>query len=151
MNISQTATETGLSAKTIRYYESIGLISQTRRKTNGYRDYEATDLKQLKFLCRARDFGFSIEDCRVLLSLYQNPERKSAEVHELVEKKLQDVDQRIRELQSMRSLLDKLISDCPNDTQPECAIIDSMAGREPLANINTGNLPAKLTGHEANG
>lgn len=150
MNISQTATATGISAKTIRYYESIGLIPQARRKANGYRDYDTTDLKQLTFLSRARDFGFSIEECRVLLSLYQNPERKSAEVHALVGRKLQDVDQRIRELQSMRGLLDKLISDCPNDTQPECAIIDSMAGREAPANIDASDLPAKPVGHEAN-
>ena len=94
-----------------------------------------TDFKQLKLLCRAQDFGFSIEDCRVLLSLYLNPERKSAEVHELVEKKLQNVDQRIRELRSMCDLLDKLNSDYPDDMQPECAIIDSMAGRESTGNI----------------
>lgn len=151
MNISQTATETGINAKTIRYYESIGLIPQASRKANGYRDYDATDLKQLRFLCRARDFGFSIEDCRALLSLYQNPERKSAEVHEVVEKKLQDVDERIGELQSMRSLLAKLISDCPNDAQAECAIIDSMTGRELPDNINEGNPSIKSQEGEANG
>ena len=127
MNISDAAIQTGLSSKTIRYYESIELISAPGRLANGYRNYQDYDIKQLKFLRQARNFGFSISECRLLLNLYQNPLRKSAEVHELVEKKLLDVDRRIDELQAMRELLGELVAACPNDQQSNCAIIDSMA------------------------
>ena len=143
MNISDTATQTGLSSKTIRYYESISLVPAPGRRANGYREYEDKDIKRLKFLRQARHFGFSIDECRLLLDLYQNPLRKSAEVHELVEKKLLDVDRRINELQTMRDLLGELVAACPNDQEPDCAIIDSMAGTQNATNINPDSSPVR--------
>lgn len=128
MNISHTAKAAGLNPKTIRYYESVGLTPLPRRKDNGYRDYDGNDVERLIFLRQARNVGFTIEQCRALLGLYENPQRQSAQVYELVKTKVQEVDRKIQELQSMRSVLDQLTKDCPNDGQPECTIIDSMAG-----------------------
>ena len=145
MNISHTAQKTGLSSKTIRYYESIKLIPAPGRQANGYRDYQQNDVKRLNFLRQARHFGFSIDECRLLLDLYQNPARKSAQVHELVEQKLLDVDRRIDELLTMRNLLGELVDACPNDQQSDCAIIDSMAGSPEVSGRDSDSQPIGLS------
>ena len=133
MNISEAAKLSGLPAKTIRYYESIDLISQPRRGVNGYRRYETADIATLCFLRQARQFGFNIEQCRLLLGLYKNPQRRSTEVHQLVSKKLSEVDARIRELGETRDLLAKLVGACANDEDADCSIIDSLAGQQEQA------------------
>lgn len=128
MNISEVALASGLTAKAIRYYEQIGLVAPPRRAENGYRDYAADDLRQLKFVQQARQFGFSLDECRQLLALYRDPLRESAQVHVLVNNKLEEVAQRMRELRQMSALLKDLIDRCPNDNEPACTIIDSLAG-----------------------
>ncbi|MDO7653060.1 MAG: MerR family transcriptional regulator, partial [Porticoccus sp.] len=88
MKISDVAKRTGLDAKTIRYYESIDLVDSPPRRENGYREYNEQGIQQLGFLRKARKFGFSINECRVLLALWANPNRRSAEVHGLVTEKV---------------------------------------------------------------
>jgi MerR family copper efflux transcriptional regulator len=133
MNISEAAKLSGLSAKTIRYYESIDLISPPRRAANGYRRYGEADIASLCFLRQARQFGFSIDQCRLLLGLYKNPQRRSAEVHQLVSDKLEEVDAHIRELADTRELLANLVGACANDEDADCVIIDRLAGQKEQA------------------
>lgn len=127
MNIGQVAEQSGLSAKTIRYYESIELIPPPTRQANGYRDYNHAALSVLQFLRQARQFGFSLEECRELVALYQNPQRRSAEVHSLVEDKLVEVDRHIKELRSIKKLLTELVTRCPNDEGSDCQIINALS------------------------
>lgn len=127
MKISEVASRTGLDAKTIRYYESIGLVDLPRRLDNGYRDYSEQNVSQLWFLRHARQFGFSIDECRELLSLWANPQRRSAEVHQLVTEKVRDIDRHIRELQEMKTVLSGLLDECPGNDSPHCTIIDKLA------------------------
>ncbi len=130
MNISEAAKLSGLSAKAIRYYESIDLTDLPRRAANGYRSYENTDIKTLCFLRQARQFGFNIDQCRLLLGLYKNPQRRSAEVHQLVSDKLEEVDAHIRELGETRDLLATLVGTCANDEDADCAIIETLSGEQ---------------------
>ena len=126
MNISEAAAQCGLPAKTIRYYEDIGLVRPARR-ANGYRDYSSQDLHELRFLQRARGLGFSVEDCRQLLSLYKDRNRASADVKALAEAHLKDIDQKLLELQSLRSTLSSLVEACRGDSRPDCPILESFA------------------------
>ncbi len=127
MNIGQAAERCGLPAKTIRYYEDIGLIRPARR-ANGYRDYDDGDVHKLRFLQRARRLGFSIDDCRHLLSLYEDESRASADVKALARARVDEIDARIAELQSLRATLAHLISACHGDDRPDCPILDDLAG-----------------------
>jgi len=126
MNISDAATECGLPAKTIRYYEDIGLVSPGRL-ANGYRDYDENDLHKLRFLQRARGLGFSVEDCRVLLSLYEDRNRASSEVKEIAKTHLAEIERKIAELQSLRDTLSDLVQSCHGDDRPNCPIINDLA------------------------
>lgn len=127
MNISEAAKRSGLSSKTIRYYEQIELIQPAKRSDNGYRDYSNHDLEVLQFLQRSRATGFGLDECRQLLELYQNPQRRSQHVKSLVEEKLEQVDRQIQELQAMRDTLATMVSHCAGDEGPRCAIIDELA------------------------
>ena len=135
MNISEAAKLSGLPAKTIRYYESIDLFGAPRRAANGYRRYENRDIQTLCFLRQARQFGFNIGQCRLLLGLYKNPQRRSTEVHQLVSDKLKEVDAHIRELGETRDLLARLVGACANDEDAECAIIDTLAGQQEQSQV----------------
>lgn len=126
MNIGQVAERTGLPAKTIRYYEEIGLVAP-RRRDNGYRDYSANELHKLGFLQRARSLGFTIDECRQLLSLYEDQHRASCDVKALAERHLADVEAKIAELQGLRSTLENLIHACSGDERPDCPILKSLA------------------------
>jgi MerR family copper efflux transcriptional regulator len=127
MNISQAAAESGLPVKTLRYYEDIGLVAPMRQD-NGYRDYAEPDLHKLTFLQRSRGLGFSIEDCRVLLSLYEDKDRASGDVKKLAKTHVTRIDQKISELQSLRSTLGHLIASCHGDTRADCPILNDLAG-----------------------
>lgn len=127
MNIGTAAERSGLPAKTIRYYEDIGLLSPDRAE-NGYRDYSASDVHRLKFLQRARSLGFSVEECRQLLSLYGDSTRESAEVKTLAETKLTQIDRKIAELRELRATLSRLVDACHGDQRPDCPILDGLAG-----------------------
>ncbi|MEC8579440.1 MAG: Cu(I)-responsive transcriptional regulator [Pseudomonadota bacterium] len=125
MNIGDVATASGLPAKTIRYYEDIALVTP-KREANGYRVFSENDLHKLRFLARARALGFAIEDCRTLLALYEDKGRSSAEVKELSRKHLEEIDQKIAQLQSMRNTLAHLVEACAGDHRPDCPILNDL-------------------------
>ena len=127
MNIGTAAKLSGVSAKTIRYYESIGLIPQADRADNGYRDYGGTEIETLRFIKRARSLGFSIEAVRNLLDLWQNTERASADVKRIALEHIADVELRIQELQSIRDTLKHLTDCCHGDGRPDCPILEGIA------------------------
>lgn len=127
MNVGTAATRSGLPAKTIRYYEEIGLISPGRAE-NGYRDYTGEDVHRLAFLRRARNLGFSIEDCRQLMALYRDRSRASQDVRVIASAHVAAIEEKVRELQSMRATLQKLIHACHGDDRPDCPILEEMAG-----------------------
>ena len=127
MNIGQAAKRSGLPAKTIRYYEYIGLMRSARRD-NGFRDYSDRDVQMLRFVARARGLGFTVEECRHLLALYRDPGRSSAEVRQAAERHIADVRAKIAELQAMEKTLRHLIHACAGDGRPDCPILDGLAG-----------------------
>ena len=127
MNISDSAQQTGLPAKTLRYYEEISLLVPDRAD-NGYRDFSNDHIATLQFLKRARDLGFSIEECRTLLSLYSDANRTSAEVKAIASKHLDEIDEKINVLKDMRETLAHLIHCCDGDHRPSCPILNSLAG-----------------------
>ncbi len=131
MNIGDAAERSGLPAKTIRYYEEIQLLKPARAG-NGYRDYSSEDVHRLKFLQRARGLGFSVEECRQLLSLYGDKHRESADVKELAETKLVEVDRKIAELMGLRRTLQHLVHNCHGDERPDCPILDELAGGDSM-------------------
>jgi Cu(I)-responsive transcriptional regulator len=131
MNIGEAAAASGLPAKTIRYYEEIGLVTP-RRATNGYRDYGPDHVRLLGFVARARSLGFSVEDCRALLALWRNRGRASAEVRRLAEEHLTQIDRKLDELGAMRCTLAHLVDRCHGDDKPECPIIDELAQAAPV-------------------
>ena len=126
MNIGDAAKLSGLPAKTIRYYEDIGLI-QPLRSTNGYRTFRDSDAHKLAFLGRARALGFSIEGCRSLLKLYEDTDRASAEVKQIAEEHLERIDLKIAELTEMRATLAHLVEACAGDHRPDCPILTDLA------------------------
>lgn len=129
MNIGDVADASGLPAKTIRYYEDIGLV-RPARGANGYRDFSTRDAHKLTFLGRARSLGFSIEECRTLVSLYEDRSRASADVKEIAEQHRDRITRKIAELEAMRSTLQTLIAHCHGDDRPDCPILDDLAGAE---------------------
>ncbi len=133
MNIGQVAEASGLPAKTIRYYEDIGLLNPARR-ANGYRDFGGDDLHKLTFLARARSLGFSIDECRTLLSLYENRARSSADVKAIAEAHLSRVEHKISELNSLKRTLRDLVDHCRGDERPECPILDDLGRGSDRAN-----------------
>jgi len=126
MNISQAAAATGLPAKTIRYYEDIGLIRPTR-SANGYRTFDETNVHQLNFLARARALGFSIDNCRSLLTLWQDHDRASADVRRIAAAHLADIETKIKDLSAMQDTLKDLVRTCEGDNRPECPILNSLS------------------------
>lgn len=138
MNIGEASEHSGLPVKTIRYYEDIGLVRPLRSE-NGYRDFVDTDLQRLKFLQRARSLGFSIDECRELLSLYEDRNRASADVKEITRAKIREVDRKIEELRSLKKVLSQLVTACHGDDRPDCPIIDDLSGghdHDPLDEVN---------------
>ena len=126
MNIADVAARAGLPAKTIRYYEEIGLIKPLRGM-NGYRAFRESDLHKLTFLGRARSLGFSIEECRALLALYEDRSRASADVKTLAQGHLDHIRDKITALQAMEVTLTELIHACAGDARPDCPILTGLA------------------------
>lgn len=126
MNISHASRESGLPARTIRYYEGIGLLSPGR-DDNGYRDFSASDVHRLQFLARARTLGFAIEDCRALLGLWQDRSRASADVKRIAAEHVATIETKIEELSQMRDTLNHLMEHCHGDVRPDCPILDRLA------------------------
>ena len=128
MNISEAARQSGLSAKTIRYYEDIALIAPAARSDNGYRQYDQKSLEELRFLARARQVGFDLEESRQLLELLRDQSRQSRHARELVLEKSEQLQARIEELLAMQQVLQDMASRCRGDEGPDCAIIEGLVG-----------------------
>ena len=129
MNIGGAAVRSGLPEKTLRYYETIDLVVPQRAR-NGYRAYSETDIHKLSFVRRARGSGFSVEDCRTLLSLYEDKNRSSADVKRITERHLAKIERKLDELTAIREVLNQLVKRCEGNDRPECPIIDSFAQLE---------------------
>ena len=127
MNIGSASEQSNLPSKTIRYYEDIRLVTPARLQ-NGYRDYSEEDVHRLRFLQRARSLGFTIGECRMLLSLYEDKNRASADVKAIALDKIAEIDRKIDELRSLRATLASLARHCQGDNRPQCPIIDDLAG-----------------------
>lgn len=127
MNIGDVAERSGLPAKTIRYYEDIGLI-RPLRGDNGYRTFGESDMHKLAFLARARSLGFTIEECRALMALYEDRSRASADVKELAAGHLDQIERKIAELRAMHGTLARLVERCHGDDRPDCPILDDLSG-----------------------
>lgn len=130
MNIGTIAKRSGLPAKTIRYYESIRLISPAMRSNGNYRTYSEHDLQTLRFVQRARGLGFSVKDVGKLLTLWQDRRRASAEVRRLALDHVAEIDRKLEELNGMRRTLVHLIERCHGNDRPDCPILDDLASRE---------------------
>ncbi len=127
MNIKDVSVRVGLPAKTIRYYEEIGLVTPDRA-ANGYRDFSAAHVHTLTFLARARGLGFSVEDCRELLALWEDQGRESADVRTIAQQHLAQIEEKIAGLQDMAATLSDLVRGCAGDARPECPILQGLAG-----------------------
>ena len=127
MNIGTASERSGVPAKTIRYYESIGLIRPADRRGNNYRDYSDVDVQTLRFISRARGLGFSVKEVSALLALWHDKRRTSHDVKALALHHVEDIDRKIAELQGMRRTLISLTEQCHGDARPDCPIIEDLA------------------------
>ena len=130
MNIGEAARRSGLSARTIRYYASIDLVALAARTASGYRDYDVEDVRLLRLLKKAGALGFTLAQRRVLLRLYQDCDRVSADVHAAALTNLEAIAEKISGLQVMRAALEELLSRCPGNQRPECPILDYLTDVE---------------------
>jgi MerR family copper efflux transcriptional regulator len=132
MNIGQAAGATGVSAKMIRHYEGLGLLPPAPRTESGYRQYSGRDVNMLRFIRHARDLGFSLEQVRELLDLWQNRRRSSRQVKALAEAHIAELDAKLADLQAMRATLAHLVHCCHGDDRPDCPIIESLESDQPV-------------------
>jgi Cu(I)-responsive transcriptional regulator len=126
MNIGEAAAASGVSAKMIRHYEETGLIPKAGRTDAGYRVYGARDVHLLRFIRQARQLGFSMKQIGDLIGLWLDQSRPSRKVKQLADNHIEELDQRIRELQAMKSTLETLARDCHGDSRPDCPILDAL-------------------------
>jgi MerR family copper efflux transcriptional regulator len=131
LNIGEAALESGVSAKMIRHYESLGLLRAARRSEGGYRLYEPNDLHALRFIRRARDLGFSMKDIGRLLHLWRDRRRASSDVRRVTLEHIGELDRKIAELQGMKRALEHLVRNCHGDRRPDCPILDDLVSVEP--------------------
>ncbi len=127
MNIGQASELSGIPSKTIRYYESIGLIPAPARTDSGYRDYSQPEIETMRFIQRARNHGFTIKDVCELVDLWQDQHRASAQVKALTQRHISDIENKIKELDSMRLTLVTLADKCHGDDRPDCPILEDFA------------------------
>jgi Cu(I)-responsive transcriptional regulator len=131
MNIGQASTQSGVSQRMIRHYEAIGLIPKAKRRESGYRDYDDRDVHTLRFIRRARDLGFPIEEIGQLLALWQDRSRASGDVKALATARAEELKRKEEEIRAMRRTLEDLARHCHGDARPDCPILDDLAGAEP--------------------
>jgi MerR family copper efflux transcriptional regulator len=132
MNIGEAAKASGVSAKMIRHYESAGLFPEATRTESGYRQYTDKEVGTLRFIRQSRDLGFSIEQIRELLGLWQNRKRSSRHVRALAQAHIEELDAKLKELQAMKATLEHLVHCCHGDDRPDCPIIESLESTEPV-------------------
>ncbi len=130
MNIGDAAKTSGVSAKMIRYYESIGLVPNAGRTGAGYRVYTDTDVQMLRFIRRSRDLGFPVEKIATLLALWRDRSRQSADVKRLATDQIDGLERKVREMQAMIDTLRHLADACSGDHRPECPILADLGGRD---------------------
>lgn len=130
LHIGEVAARSGLPAKTIRYYEQIGLLAPAARKDNGYRAYDEKDVSFLRFIGRARQLGFSLEDVAALLALYRDRNRSSEQVKQLALKHVAKLDRKIGEITAMRAVIADLAERCAGGDRPDCPILDELESGE---------------------
>ncbi|MCA0327813.1 MAG: Cu(I)-responsive transcriptional regulator [Proteobacteria bacterium] len=128
VHIGEAARASGVSAKMVRHYESLGLLGEVTRTDSGYRQYSAADIHTLRFIKRARDLGFSMAEIAELVSLWHDRSRASAAVKRIAEHHVAELDKRIAALQGMHRTLNALLHACHGDTRPDCPILDDLAG-----------------------
>ena len=129
-NIGEAASRSGVSAKMVRHYESLGLLPSVNRTESGYRQYSEKEVHTLRFIKRSRDLGFGMAEIAELLKLWQNRRRSSAEVRRIASRHVADLDQRIAEMEEMRRTLQHLIECCHGDQRPACPILDELEAGE---------------------
>ncbi|WP_438281132.1 Cu(I)-responsive transcriptional regulator [Pseudomonas alabamensis] len=144
MNIGQAARRSGLSAKMIRYYETIGLLRPATRSDSGYRVYREQDLDSLGFIKRSRDLGFSLDEVGQLLRLWQDGDRASADVKRLATQHIDDLNRRIEELVGLRDTLDRLVTSCQGDARPDCPILEGLASGRSGMSTDAGQVSSQL-------
>ena len=127
MNIGQAARASGVSAKMIRHYESVALFPEAARTESGYRQYTDKEVSTLRFIRQSRDLGFSIEQIRELLGLWQNRKRPSRQVRALAQAHLEELEEKLKEIQVMKATLEHLVHCCHGDDRPDCPIIETLA------------------------
>jgi Cu(I)-responsive transcriptional regulator len=127
MNIGEAAKASGVSAKMIRHYEHVGLFPEPNRTDGGYRQYTGKAVHTLRFIRQARDLGFSIEQIGELLGLWQNRRRPSRQVKALAQAHIQELEQKLQEIQAMKSTLEHLVHCCHGDDRPDCPILETLA------------------------
>jgi len=130
MNVGQAATKSGLPIKTVRYYADIGLVEPMGRSEAGYRIYGDAEISKLVFIRRARAFDFSINDCRDLLDLYQDKSRSSRDVKTMALKRLEQIDEKLNELNKLRDELARVATECRGDNRPDCPILNSFSASD---------------------
>lgn len=128
VNIGQAARLSGVSAKMVRHYESLGLLPRVGRTGSGYRQYSQAEVHTLQFIKRSRELGFSMDEIAELVSLWQNRRRTSASVRRIAQKHATELAQRIEAMQAMQRTLTHLIHCCHGDDRPDCPILDDLAG-----------------------
>lgn len=133
MKIGEASAASGISERMIRHYEKIGLMPAAPRRQSGYRDYGQRDLHTLKFIGRARDLGFSIEDIRKLLALWQDRSRASGDVKALALARAAELKRKERELHEIRRSLEHLAASCHGDDRPDCPILGGLEGKPALS------------------
>ena len=160
VNIGQAAKASGVSAKMIRHYESVGLLPAALRTDAGYRQYADRDVHTLRFIRRSRDLGFSVEEIRRLLSLWQDRRRPSRQVKALAQVHIEDLDAKVEELLAMKAALQGLVQCCHGDERPDCPILDELAQgsaglpappRQTLAPTQRGTAQPRIEANRADG
>ena len=143
LNIGEAASASGVSAKMIRHYESVGLLPEAQRTQAGYRQYGNADVRTLRFIRHSRDLGFSLQEIATLVSLWQDRSRPSRQVKALARKHIEELDAKARELLAMKSALEHLVQCCRGDDRPECPIIDSLESADPVGPVEDAPVARK--------
>lgn len=156
MNIGAAAKASGVTAKMIRHYESVGLFPEAARTDAGYRQYSDKEVATLRFIRHSRDLGFSIEQIRELLGLWQNRKRPSRQVRALAQAHLAELDEKLQELLAMKATLEHLVQCCHGDDRPDCPIIETLALDEapaaaPATSRTAGLRPGRRAAKPASG
>jgi len=126
LNIGQAAAASGVSAKMIRNYEAVGMLPAAKRTESGYRQYGDADVQTLRFIRHSRDLGFSLQEITELLSLWQNRRRSSRQVKALAQAHIEELNEKLKELQAVKATLEHLVHCCHGDDRPDCPIIESL-------------------------